>query len=129
MEWFFRPPSAEPDALRAIWWWEARRIPYNLVVGIAGVVSLMLFYLFINLAHGLQFGEDLVEPIALFAAPIAINVCYTLGWITELLWRACGSRSLTIGPALLKIGVCFSLIVISIPSVCWCVVWIWKAIS
>ncbi|MGO9377887.1 MAG: hypothetical protein ACLPN1_00505 [Dissulfurispiraceae bacterium] len=34
---------------------------YNLIVGVAGVISLILFFIFIGLAHELKPGEDAVN--------------------------------------------------------------------
>ena len=45
---------------------EFRRVPYNLIVGVIGAISLLLFFLFISLAHKLKPGyQDAVEPMAL----------------------------------------------------------------
>ena len=35
----------------------------------------------------LQPGEDAVEPMALLLAPFAMNLCYTAGWVAELLYK------------------------------------------
>ena len=70
-------------------------------------------------------GEDAVEPIALMAAPILINICYTLGWITEIFLNGIGwNGSKKVGPLLLKAGLVLSLTVAMIPSVYWGVYWL-----
>jgi len=69
-------------AVRAIGWWELRRIPYNLALLFIGGVSLVLLY-HVS-ANQLQRGEDLVEPLTVIAYAFMANVCYTLGWLTEL---------------------------------------------
>ncbi|MBI3028029.1 MAG: hypothetical protein HYY64_00745 [Candidatus Rokubacteria bacterium] len=58
-------------------WWEVRRIPFNLIVGVYGVVCLVAFFWAITTSGHLQPGEDAVEPLALLAAPFGINVLYT----------------------------------------------------
>lgn len=127
-KWLVRPPEKQ-SWLYIIKWWELRRIPYNLIVGLMGIVSLGLFFLFINLAHELKPGEDAVEPVALMFAPIAINVLYTGGWITELFLRIiCRWTSSYIGPVLFGIGILFSICAIFFPSALWFVIWIVRAL-
>jgi hypothetical protein len=76
------------------------------------------------LAHELKAGEDAVEPIILFVAPLAANICYTGGWIVELFWGAVRPKgSSSIGPVLLKMGVGFSMAVVLLPSIVWFVTW------
>jgi hypothetical protein len=76
------------QAWEVVWWWERRRIPFNLAVLAAGIVSVLTVLLIGGrLVHP---GEDVVEPVALFAGAavyaFAANACFCLGWITELLW-------------------------------------------
>ena len=86
-------------------------MPYNLILGVIGAISLLLFFVFIDLAHELKPGEDAVEPMALFVAPIAWNICYTGGWIVELLLSVVRRKeSAHVGPVLLKLGVGFSMV-------------------
>jgi hypothetical protein len=66
INWLFAVPEEPRPWWKIIIWWEVRRIPYNLIVGSVGFISLLLFFLFINLAHELKPGEDAVEPMALF---------------------------------------------------------------
>ena len=118
--WFFRAPTTLGSPLAIIKWWEARRVPYNILIGVYGVISLTLFYFFIQSSGKLEPGEDAVEPIAFIAAPIAINLAYTAGWFVELILRyVFAVRSTKTGPCLLKAGVIFSLVVASLPTVVW----------
>jgi len=123
--WYFATPKEPRPWYEVIWWWEVRRIPYNLVVGFVGFIGLLLFFLFIALAHELKPGEDAVEPLALMAAPFAINIAYTAGWMAELLlrivWR---ERSAILGPSLLKLGLSFSLVIELLPAIVWCIIWL-----
>jgi type IV secretory pathway VirB3-like protein len=72
----------------AIAWWEMRRIPFNIVVGLTGAVGGALLLGIGSLL--VKPGEDVIEPMAIFVAvplyAVAANVCYTLGWASELLW-------------------------------------------
>jgi hypothetical protein len=106
--------------LSVVSWWEARRIPYNVIVGALGLVSLVVFFVSISTSGRLQPGEDAVEPIALLFAPIAANVCYTAGWLVEVPLRFV-RPSLCPGftAHLFRLGIAFSLFVISLPAVIW----------
>jgi len=76
-----------------IGWWEARRIPFNLIVGIAGVLSCIVAGVVVLGSYFLGNGDfDLPDPplfavfgIILYA--IAANVCFTGGWLTEIVVR------------------------------------------
>jgi hypothetical protein len=110
---------------QSIWnviaWWELRRLSYNLFLAAVGIPSLIVFFLAISAAHELQPGEDAVEPMALFAAPILANIAYTAGWVVEcalLWWRSTQPR----GPRLMRFGLLFSLFVMLLPAVAWTIV-------
>lgn len=117
--WLFAPLTS-PSPWRAILWWEVRRIPINLLIGAYGIVCLIIFFAAINHDHVSQPGEDAVEPIALLFAPIAFNLCYTLGWLVEAPARAI-SMDMTpkLGPRLLLGGLIVSFCIISAPPVFW----------
>jgi hypothetical protein len=128
-KWLVTPPKNPESWFHVIGWWELRRIPYNLIVGLLGIANLFMFFLFIHLAHGLEPGEDAVEPLAIIFAPIVINILYTAGWMAELIlriiWR---EKSPDIGPILFKLGISFSLFAIFFPSTFWFVIWIVRSL-
>jgi hypothetical protein len=113
----FRP--RDPLRCGAVLWWELRRIPYNLVIGGYGIACLLVFFWGITTSGELRPGEDAVEPLALFAAPFIANVCYTAGWVVELFTHLLIGPSPQIGTFLFKLGLGFSLFVISIPAIIW----------
>jgi hypothetical protein len=91
-------------------WWEIRRIPYDLALLAVGLVSVFA----IEWIGGrlVPVGEDFVEPLILLFGVIAYailaNVCYSLGWITELIWKPGGtSERLAIRARLFRNGFCF----------------------
>jgi len=85
--WLFQPGQFRNrwDGIR---WWETRRLVFNLLVGMTGVIATAVFLLIGNAI--VQPGEDFIEPLALIGIVLLYglmaNVCYTLGWITELAW-------------------------------------------
>ena len=118
-DWFFDAPDGGRSSFDIIWWWEARRVPYNIIVGSIGLCSLLLFFMFINAADVLDTGEDAFEPIGLLLAPFVMNLGYTAGWVVELFFSQVVREQETIAPKLLKAGMVFSLAVVLFPSVFW----------
>ena len=116
---FFAPPSST-SFWRVIAWWELRRIPFNIIIGIYGAICLVIFFVAIQSSGQLQPGEDAVEPLALLFAPLAINLLYTLGWIVEIPARLMISTlSPRFGPMLLKLGIGLGLFLITLPAAFW----------
>lgn len=129
-EWMFTVRDGERSAGEIILWWELRRIPYNLIVGTTGLISLSLFYFFISRTNALKPGEDAVEPIALLAAPVVMNICYTAGWVVEgFLDKAHSDEDEVLGPNLLRSGLKLSLFVVILPSLFWGGYWLLRVVG
>lgn len=67
-------------------WWEIRRIPYNVILFIIGIASILgMEWLMVRV---IPVGEDAVEPFVLALGSVVYgimaNLCYTLGWIVEV---------------------------------------------
>jgi hypothetical protein len=124
--WMFSGPEASAHPLfDAIVWWELRRIPFNLILGSYGLLCLLLFAWALDGSGNLAPGEDAIEPMLLIAAPIAINVLYTLGWLLEVPVRAAHrGLSLQFGPLLLKVGMGLGIVLSSIPALYWLGYWL-----
>jgi hypothetical protein len=119
-KWLFSIPDAPRSAFDVVVWWELRRIPYNFIVGCVGFISLIIFFISIASSGELKPGDDAVEPLALIFAPIAINVLYCAGWIVENILRVIWpSKRRFFGPFLFKLGLGFSLLVITFPAGFW----------
>ena len=69
-----------------------------------------------------QPGDDVIEPVALIFGAIAFvvgaNICYTLGWITELLWSGGDTaRTEAVRPTIYRRGLVLSMAVAAAPAV------------
>ncbi|MCK4607123.1 MAG: hypothetical protein KAU35_07500 [candidate division Zixibacteria bacterium] len=81
-------PKELQTVSQVIGWWEIRRAPYNLLVGLAGLINILIIIVALLLSNP---DGDLGDPfLAMMGIPlygIMANVCYTAGWIVELLDR------------------------------------------
>ncbi len=104
---FLYPKPAARNAGAIVRWWEARRIPFNLIVGGTGLVSLGAINLIVALPPGGQWIGIPWIGIMLYGA--LANVCYSLGPATELaLQKIWGKRLLPSGPMLFRMGLTFA---------------------
>src|SRR6266702_238725 len=67
-------------------WWEIRRIPYNAILFAIGITAIFAMEWFMGKV--IPVGEDAIEPLALAIGVliygIMANLCYTMGWVLEL---------------------------------------------
>jgi hypothetical protein len=120
-------PAPAPRRAGAIFkWWEKRRLPYNLAVGAAGIVSLGTMYLISAMPPSGWFlpGLNLVWiPAVIFG--VFANACYLLGPAVEIviskLW---GRQVLPTGPALYRMGLTFSVGLALFPALLSVIVWV-----
>jgi ABC-type branched-subunit amino acid transport system permease subunit len=111
------------SATEAIGWWETRRIPYNLIVGIAGILSIVVVCV-VGLGSYFLFDGDFAIPPPLFAAAevllygVAANVFFTGGWLAELIvrkvWPMEADRFATLS---LSLGLIFSVVLTLTPAI------------
>ena len=104
----------------SILWWELRRIPFNGLLLLAGLFSFGVIELIGS--RLVKPGDDVVEPMAVIGGAalyvVAANLCYTLGWITELLWsRGDASLAEAMRPAIYRRGLLFSLVLTLSPAI------------
>jgi hypothetical protein len=69
-----------------------------------------------------EHGDDLMEPLAVIAGGVVFlvgaNVCYTLGWITEVMWsEGDTSRTEAIRQKVYRRGPLFSAVIAAAPGV------------
>ena len=120
LAWLFEPQTHPLAWWKVIWWWEVRRIAFNFFIGSYGIVCLFVFYWAISSSGQLESGEDAFEPIGILAGLILANVCYTFGWLVEVPIRIVHpTTQLNYCSQLLKSGLVFSFIIISIPAALW----------
>jgi hypothetical protein len=118
--WLVSRSEKECKSAEIILWWEKRRIIYNLIVGIMGIISLILFLTYMLKSGHWKPVVESVEPLALVLAFVQIiNLFYTLGWIVELILWVISVRRLKIGPLLFITGTSASIIVVCYPAIFW----------
>jgi uncharacterized membrane protein len=61
-----------------ILWWELRRLPYNLIMAVVGLLSMAIMHVTI--------------PLIYMVMAVSLNVLYTSGWLLELLVRSVVQR-------------------------------------
>ena len=123
-------PDYRRTPLSTVRWWESRRMVFNKAVGTAGLVTLAGVSLFAALP---PFSSALTLPMMLMAAVVygtAANVCYTLGWVTELLARRAWGRSAPdMGPLLFRQGLIFSVGLTLFPLLLSVFLWIARTVA
>jgi hypothetical protein len=115
----------ERSFFEIIIWWEIRRLLYNFIVLIAGILSLVIMLSAASVRVQLEPGEDFYEPIMIPIFAFICNVAYTLGWLTEIFIK----RNLTYGPKMFKRGLYFTLFWVFLPSAVWVIIAIFDLIK
>ncbi len=107
----------------AIAWWEIRRIPFNLLILVVGLVS--GFIAAFAGSHVLNSSVDLGSPfLTVIFYALAANLCYTLGWITELLWAwSDTAQTEKIQPKIFRLGLIFSVSLTLLPAIIFTLIW------
>jgi hypothetical protein len=112
------------SGFQVIRWWERRRLAFNAIVGATGIVTCALCIIVASISSKLV-GQPIGWPdppmaalIGILVYGIAANVCYTSGWIAELvigiLWK---NRVGPFGEMAFLAGVLFSIGVTLTPVV------------
>jgi hypothetical protein len=119
----FRRERSPERAWDVIAWWESRRIPYNLIVGATGIASAIVMLLtglvtehVVGEAIGVP-GSPLFAIIAVIFYGIMANICFTGGWIIELLSRRTwGTRAEAFGEIAFTWGTLCSVLLTLVPA-------------
>lgn len=95
-------PQGRRSLFSILMWWESRRPVYNIIVGLAGLPSILLLSLF---------GMGHAAVVAAFVYAICANICYCLGAPAEVVARACYKQNAeTYAPVLFTLGTIFSVV-------------------
>jgi hypothetical protein len=107
-----------------IGWWEARRVPFNLIVGTAGLLTCIVVGV-VALGDEILFDGDfgftdppLFALVGIFLYALCANVCFTAGWLVELIvrkiWPVESDRFATLS---LSFGLIFSVLLTLAPGI------------
>lgn len=111
--WLFARPPEPQGVGQIIWWWEARRLHYNVVV-FAGIVLawfLALWPVWKMPQAGVTFTLLIAYSVLFIQVPA--NIWYTGGWVVDLiLKRGLRKQSAGFGPWALGVGMVFSVVFI-----------------
>jgi hypothetical protein len=107
----------------AVVWWEIRRIPFNLLLLAAGLASAFISA-FVG-SHVWGPDQDIGNPfLGAMLYAIGANLCYTLGWITELLWGwGDTERTKEVRAKIFRLGLIFSVCLTLAPAIVVSMVW------
>ncbi len=119
----FQRQEGQMNSLQIILWWEARRLFFNIVVGIAGVITVFTMLFSAMIADKL-FNEPIGWPdppifaiIGVVVYAIGANVCYTVGWLAELIAREVwGDKAKSFAEISFTLGVIFSFLLTLVPG-------------
>ena len=119
----FRRAQPPDRAWDVVGWWESRRIPYNLIVGAAGIASAIVMLItgfvtehVIGEAIGVP-GSPLFAIVAVIVYGLMANICFTGGWILELLSRHIwGTRPEAFGEIAFTWGLLCSVLLTLVPA-------------
>ncbi len=124
----FRRDLEASNSSDVIRWWEMRRIPFNLIVGCTGLFTAALLLLMVGIMER-HLGDPDEPPASFFVAVfvafvygIAANLCFTLGWVAELLAKRLWPGRLPVfGEVAFFMGTVFSVLLTLVPAVVFCV--------
>jgi hypothetical protein len=120
---YHRDPRQD-DSGQVIEWWEKRRFFYNKTLAVVGTVSCVLMISCGLIAEPLV-GEaigipnpPILVPLDIIAYGIIANICYTGGWIAELLLARfkAGASTAAFGVRAFRLGVKFSICLTLFPA-------------
>jgi hypothetical protein len=121
--WIFAHQLEKSHPAHVVAWWEVRRLPFNLIVGATGALTLSVFFsVAFTCQHSRGIALGLPNPpllvlIAVAAYWIVANVCYTGGWILELLVARLWHVSTPVfGPIAFTLGTALSVFVTLAPA-------------
>lgn len=126
-ELLFPSAASRRTTASILLWWESRRLIFNGIVGGVGLMTLLVVSLIGFIPPGVPLMLDW-RPVVAYG--VLANVCYTFGWAVEAaaqkLW---GEKCPTIGPALFRQGVAFSVGLTLLPILLVSIAWVARVVS
>jgi hypothetical protein len=122
---YFKREAPLTNIKDIVLWWESRRAPYNLIVGITGLITCAVILVCATIIAPYSTpDENVLMPDGLFLPAvgvllyaIAANILYTGGWIVEVVLLALDKKAnQEIGPLTFALGLIFSVIVTLLPA-------------
>jgi hypothetical protein len=104
--------------LEIIYWWEIKRIPYNLILVTLGYLSIKGSHFLLNL----DANEHVYEFDFLIASIIFFNIAYSLSCVSELFIK----KSTKYAPNLFKKGLVFCALIYILPVLLHLNTWIFN---
>ena len=102
---------------KVLLWWELRRVIYNVFLVLSGILSLFILSLIIQ-DLGSFFSPPLFLFIGIIAFVVVANICYTAGWIFQLITIKSNNKFINkIKPKLFVIGLLFSFVIVLMPCI------------
>ncbi|HEX3798617.1 MAG TPA: hypothetical protein VH413_07945 [Verrucomicrobiae bacterium] len=130
---FQRPADCE-TALQIVRWWELRRIPYNLIVGLVGIFNCACIFGMLILfpaaqTNGFARGFPGLPLVGIFIYGVMANICYSGGWVAEIaavkIWER---RGHDFGQISFALGILFSILLTMLPATLCLIFFIIKSI-
>jgi len=105
----FSPVYVPRSSWSIVGWWEQRRPVYNLVLAVAGVLSLSAYRLFSVLPPRSASPDVPLGLVGVLAYALLAKLCYTAGPAVDLhIRRRWGDQYAVVGPTLFRYGFVFS---------------------
>ncbi len=127
---YLRRDSSPTSVREIIYWWELRRVPFNLAVGIAGLITCAIWLVCLIILTTARpeianYPDSPLVPdggvfaiVGIILYAIAANVCYTGGWIVEVVLFWLGKKGdMHFGPVAFALGTALSLLLTLLPAV------------
>lgn len=106
------------NLLEIIYWWELKRIPYNLILVTLGFLSIKCSHYFLGLAAD----ENVYDFNFLLASILFFNLAYSLSCVSELFTK----KSITYAPSLFKKGLFVVALIYVLPVILHFKTWVFN---
>lgn len=120
----FRRTDNPTSIWEIIAWWEIRRIPYNALVGLAGIVTIICCLASAAIGEtflGIPLRLRDLFRFALFQVivyGVMANICFTGGWVAEIVaLRVWKDDARHFGPICFMLGMMFSIALTLLPGI------------